>query len=230
MSLPPFLVIEGNIGAGKTTLSTRLSQQFNRRLILEEFEDNPFLPLFYQEPDRYAFPVELFFMAERHKQLQHELANRELFTQGTIADYLFIKTLLFARTSLTQQEFRLFGRLFRAMDAHFPKPDLIVYLRRPIEALQENIARRGRSYEGNIQNDYLLSVERAYLSYFNTLKEIPVVILDVGYTDFAASDSAYGDIVALLTAPHGPGVHRYSVEDQPIFPKEGQDIARTTSW
>ena len=208
MSLPPFLVIEGNIGAGKTTLATRLSGQFNRRLILEEFDDNPFLPLFYREPDRYAFPVELFFMAERHKQLQTELANRDLFTQGTIADYLFIKTLLFARNSLTEQEFQLFGRLFRAMDANFPKPDLIVYLRRPIEALQENIARRGRSYEGNIQNDYLVSVERAYLSYFSTLKDVPVVVLDVGSTDFEASEPAYREIVELLTADYAPGVNR----------------------
>ncbi len=213
MSLPPFLVIEGNIGAGKTTLSTRLSEAFNRRLILEAFDDNPFLPLFYAEPERYAFPVELFFMAERHKQLQHELANRELFTQGTIADYLFIKTLLFARNSLTEEEFQLFGRLFRAMDANFPKPDLIVYLRRPIEALQQNIARRGRSYEGNIQNDYLVSVERAYLSYFNTLKGTPVVVLDVGHTDFAASETAYRRIVDLLTVPYAAGVHHRSLED-----------------
>ncbi len=211
MSLPPFLVIEGNIGAGKTTLSTRLSEAFNRRLILEAFDDNPFLPLFYQEPDRYAFPVELFFMAERHKQLQHELANQELFTQGTIADYLFIKTLLFARNSLTEEEFGLFGRLFRAMDTNFPKPDLIVYLRRPMEALQQNIARRGRSYEGNIQYDYLLSVERAYLSYFNTLKETPVVLLDVGYTDFTTSEISYQQIVDLLTVPYAPGVHRRSI-------------------
>ena len=208
MPLPPFTVIEGNIGAGKTTLAGRLAEQFGRRLILEQFTDNPFLPLFYKDPDRYAFPVELFFMAERHKQLEAELAHRELFTQaGTVADYLFVKTLLFARNSLSEQEFRLFSRLFSVMDAGFPSPDLVVYLHRPVAALQRNIARRGRSFETSIADDYLRSVQAAYFSYFRSVPDLPVVVVDCGETDFT-QDEAYGRVVELLTErAYRPGLH-----------------------
>ena len=208
MTLPPFTVIEGNIGAGKTTLAERLAAQFGRRLILEQFTDNPFLPLFYKDPARYAFPVELFFMAERHKQLEAELAHRELFTQaGTVADYLFVKTLLFARNSLSEQEFRLFHRLFTVMDAGFPEPDLVVYLHRPVAALQHNIRRRGRAYETDISDAYLASVQAAYFRYFRSVPQLPVVVIDVGDTDFTVAE-AYERIVQLLTQhTYGPGMH-----------------------
>ena len=208
MPLPPFTVIEGNIGAGKTTLATRLAEDFDRRLILEQFTDNPFLPLFYQDSDRYAFPVELFFMAERHKQLESELAHRELFTPaGTVADYLFSKTLLFARNSLSEQEFRLFTRLFKVMDAGFPDPDLVVYLHRPIEALQRNIARRGRSFETKISDDYLRSIQRAYFSYFRSMPKLPVVVVDCGDTDFTEL-AHYAALLELLTEhTYAPGLH-----------------------
>ncbi|MBB4078184.1 deoxyadenosine/deoxycytidine kinase [Lewinella aquimaris] len=214
MTLPPFTVIEGNIGAGKTTLATLLAERFNRRLILEEFDDNPFLSLFYRDPERYAFPVELFFMAERHKQLQNELTRPELFTQGTISDYLFIKTLLFARNSLTEQEFRLFGRLFRALDVNFPQPELIVYLHRPVKALQANIARRGRSFERDMKDDYLASVQSAYFSYFRTLRETPVVVLDLGENSFTEDASLFEEIVELITRPHGPGLHTFELRSR----------------
>ncbi len=201
------IAVEGNIGAGKSTLSRKLSQDFNRRLILEEFEDNPFLPLFYADPDRYAFPVELFFMAERHKQLQRELSQSELFTEGIVSDYLFIKTLLFARNSLTDQEFRLFSRLFGVMDAGFPPPDLIVYLHRPVGALQANIARRGRSFETDIKDEYLHSVQAAYFNYFKTQQDIPVLAIDLGDADFVADPSVYRTIVSLLREVYSPGLH-----------------------
>ncbi|WP_406612185.1 deoxynucleoside kinase [Neolewinella lacunae] len=197
-SLPPFLAIEGNIGAGKTTLASRLAADHNRRLILEEFSDNPFLPPFYREPERYAFPVELFFMAERHKQLQSELAQADLFTNGVVADYLFIKTLLFARNSLSEEEFRLFSRLFKVMDAGFPNPDLIVYLHRPVEVLQAHIAKRGRSYEQDISDDYLESVQTAYFSYFRGQKDFPVLVLDLGDQDFTTDEALYQWISGLL--------------------------------
>lgn len=206
MTLPPFVVIEGNIGAGKTTLSRMLAERFNRRLILEEFSDNPFLPLFYREPERYAFPVELFFMAERHRQLEAELTRRELFTQGTIADYLFIKTLLFARNSLGEQEFRLFSRLFRALDTHFPDPDLIVYLHRPVDQLQANIAKRGRSFENNIKDEYLASVQRAYFDYFRTLREVPVLVLNMGALDFAQDATVFHRVMAALERERPAGM------------------------
>lgn len=193
-----FIAIEGNIGAGKTTLANRLASDYNRRLILEEFSDNPFLPPFYREPERYAFPVELFFMAERHKQLQAELAQTDLFTNGVIADYIFVKTLLFARNTLPPEEFRLFSRLFKVMDAGFPNPDLIVYLHRPVEALQANIAKRGRAYEQEMKDEYLKSVQDAYFNYFGTQKEVPVLVLELGYLNFAEDDAVYQRMVEAM--------------------------------
>ncbi len=211
IDLPAFIAIEGNIGAGKTTLSRRLAAEHNRRLILEEFSDNPFLPPFYREPERYAFPVELFFMAERHKQLQAELAQSDLFTNGVIADYIFVKTLLFARNTLPEEEFRLFSRLFKVMDAGFPNPDLIVYLDRPIEALQANIAKRGREYEQAMKDDYLRSVQQAYFNYFGTQQEHPVLILELGTKNFEEDEAVYASMVSLMAASYPVGVTKITV-------------------
>ena len=201
-----FITIEGNIGAGKTTFATRLAAARNHRLILEEFSDNPFLPPFYEEPERYAFPVELFFMAERHKQLQTELTQADLFTNGVVADYLFVKTLLFARNTLAAEEFRLFSRLFRVMDAGFPPPELVVYLDRPVAALQANIVKRGRPYEQAMKDDYLASVRQAYFSYFRTQKDIPVLVLQLGDLDFVADPAVYDRMVELTERPYPPGI------------------------
>jgi deoxyadenosine/deoxycytidine kinase len=204
--LPNFIAIEGNIGAGKTTLATRLAADQNRRLILEEFSDNPFLPPFYREPERYAFPVELFFMAERHKQLQSELAQTDLFSSGVIADYIFVKTLLFARNTLPDEEFRLFSRLFRVMDAGFPNPELIVYLHRPVEALQANIAKRGRDYEQEIKDEYLANVQSAYFNYFGSQKEQAVLVLELGNKSFSDDEDLYQNMVALMQVEYPVGM------------------------
>ncbi len=204
--LPNFIAIEGNIGAGKTTLASRLAADQNRRLILEEFSDNPFLPPFYREPERYAFPVELFFMAERHKQLQSELAQTDLFTNGVIADYIFVKTLLFARNTLPEDEFRLFSRLFKVMDAGFPNPELIVYLHRPVEALQANIAKRGREYEKEIKDEYLASVQAAYFNYFGSQKEQAVLVLELGDKNFSDDEDLYQRMVTLMQAEYPVGM------------------------
>ena len=205
-ALTNFIAIEGNIGAGKTTLANRLATDYNRRLILEEFSDNPFLPPFYREPERYAFPVELFFMAERHKQLQAELAQADLFKNGVIADYIFVKTLLFARNTLPAEEFRLFSRLFKVMDAGFPNPDLIVYLHRPVEALQANIAKRGRDYEQEMKDGYLKSVQEAYFNYFGSQKEIPVLILELGDLNFVEDEMVYERMVEAMGGEWPVGV------------------------
>lgn len=204
----PFIVVEGNIGAGKTTLSTMLSQDFDRRLILEQFSDNPFLPYFYENPDRYAFPVELFFMTERHKQLQEELSQIQLFEQGVIADYLFLKTLLFARHTLKAEEFRLFQRLFNILSTNFPKPDLLLYIHQPVPGLMENIKKRGRTYEQKMDPDYLARIQQAYFDYFRTVSDIPIVILDVQDIDFVANAEHYQLIVQLLNNSFSPGMHQ----------------------
>ena len=215
-SLPEFVVIEGNIGAGKTTFATKLAEATNRRLILESFSDNPFLAPFYEQPERYALPVELFFMTERHKQLSAELARADLFTDGVVADYLFVKTLLFARNTLTEDEYRLFGRIFGTMDAGFPDPDLIVYLHRPLAALRQNIAKRGRAYEQGIETQYLASVERAYHNYFKTQKEVPVLILDLGSRDFVSDRVVYGEMLSAISQKqHLTGVNTVTLSTQP---------------
>lgn len=209
----PFIVIEGNIGAGKTTLSTMLSQDFNRRLILEEFSDNPFLPYFYENPERYAFTVELFFMTERHKQLQAELGQIQLFEQGIISDYLFLKTLLFAKNNLSDEEFRLFQRLFHILNTNFPKPDVLLYLHLPVDGLLLNIRKRGRPYEQNMDANYLLQIQQAYFDYFRSVIDIPVLILDVSHIDFVQQPLHYEAIVQLLSQTYTPGVHHLNGQD-----------------
>ncbi|RLD31693.1 MAG: 2-amino-4-hydroxy-6-hydroxymethyldihydropteridine diphosphokinase, partial [Bacteroidetes bacterium] len=142
-----YIAIEGNIGAGKTSLATMISEQFNGKLILEQFEDNSFLPKFYKEPDKYAFPLEMSFLAERYQQLKDQLTKQDLFRTFTISDYLFIKSLIFAKNNLQADEFALFSTMFTIIDEFLPKPDLLVYLYLDVPGLQRNIKNRGRSYE-----------------------------------------------------------------------------------
>lgn len=205
-----FLIIEGNIGAGKTTLSNLIARDFSYKLLLEEFADNPFLPHFYQNPDRYAFPVELFFMTERHKQLQQELSQRELFQEGIIADYIFFKTLLFARNNLNTEEYRLFQRLFNILNAAFPKPDLLVYLHRPVDQLMENIRKRGRSFEKDIEPQYLQQIQQAYFEFFRSNEQLPVLVIDIEGLDFLNNPPDYHKILDLINRPYQPGLHRAS--------------------
>ncbi|PHN06913.1 deoxynucleoside kinase [Flavilitoribacter nigricans] len=203
-----YIAIEGNIGAGKTTLCHQLAEQFDSRLILEQFTDNPFLPFFYDSPERYAFPVELFFMTERHKQLQELLSQHDLFQKGIIADYFFVKTLLFARNNLNDQEYRLFQRLFNILNASFPKPELLVYLHRPVEELLSNIKRRGRSYEQDISGDYLLNIQNAYFDYFKTNPQLPILILDVEDADWINEAEHYQRLLTEISLDYEPGIHR----------------------
>ncbi|MCA0236115.1 MAG: deoxynucleoside kinase [Bacteroidetes bacterium] len=201
-----FVAIEGNIGVGKTTLCHRLAARFGCALVLEQFTDNPFLPPFYEQPERYAFPVELFFMTERHKQLLEHFGSPDLFTPFTVADYFFVKTLLFAKNNLSEEEFRLFQRLFSVLNATFPKPDLLLYLHRPVDVLLDQIRRRGREIERNISGAYLEDIQNAYLDYLKTETETPVVILELGDADFQRDDQVFQYIVELLHAPHETGV------------------------
>jgi len=206
-----FIAIEGNIGAGKTTLSQMLSEDFGSRLILEEFSDNPFLPMFYENPDRHAFSVELFFMSERYQQIQQTMLEQDLFRQKTIADYFFLKTLLFANTTLKGEEYRLFQRFFNILNANFPKPQLLVYLHRSVEKVIQQIKRRGREYEQEISSDYLLKIQTAYLEYFKVENDIPILILDVEDIDFVNNESHYHIIRDCINRPYNIGTHRISL-------------------
>src|SRR3954470_8777857 len=153
-----YITIEGNIGAGKTTLAHLLAKRLNARLILEEFADNPFLPKFYENPKQYAFPLELFFMAERFKQQKDMLHTTDLFQNITISDYLFTKCLLFAKVNLPEEEFRLYQKFYDIINPQIPKPDILIYLHVPVSQLQKNIRKRNRSYEQSIPDEYLFDL------------------------------------------------------------------------
>lgn len=178
-----FITIEGNIGAGKTTLAHLLSEHFNARLILEEFADNPFLPKFYENPGQYAFPVELFFMAERFKQLKELIHTKDLFQTITISDYLFTKCLLFAKVNLPDDEFRLYQRLFDIIHQQLIQPDLLIYLHAPISKLQQNIKKRNRIYEQQIPDDYLFNLQETYTHYIKQ-HDIKTLFVDTSNADF----------------------------------------------
>lgn len=208
-----FLAIEGNIGAGKTTLSQKLATELGGKLILEQFTDNPFLPVFYDNPERYAFPVELFFLTERHKQLQQSLGQIDLFQEQIIADYFFIKTLLFAKNNLQEEEYRLFQNLFHILNANFPKPDLLVYLHRPVEQLLKNIHQRGREFEQDIAPAYLEKVQKAYFEYFRVEEQLPILIIELEDADFINSLENYSKLKQLLTQVYDKGVHRRLLND-----------------
>lgn len=208
-----FIAIEGNIGAGKTTLCKKLAEDFQGRLILEQFADNPFLPFFYENSERYAFPVELFFMTERHKQLQELLPQQELFSQFIISDYFFIKTLLFAKNSLNEEEYRLFTRLFHILNNNFPKPEIIVYLHRSVDQLLQNIKKRGRSYEQDISPEYLQQIQDVYFEYFRTDNSIPILIINVEGLDYVKNEEDYQKVVSCIQKTYQPGLHQISFSE-----------------
>jgi len=203
-----YIAIEGNIGAGKTTLSTRLAEQFNARLILEQFEDNSFLPKFYEDPERYAFPLELSFLADRYQQLKNQLGSHDMFHPITIADYFIHKSLIFARKTLNDQEFALYSRLFAIIDNVLPKPDLLVYLYLDIGRLQQNIRNRGRSYEQNIQDDYLKKIQEGYFDYIRQQQGLRILLIDTNQLDFVAHEGDYDKLVNLIMQDYPVGVHR----------------------
>jgi deoxyadenosine/deoxycytidine kinase len=206
-----FIAIEGNIGAGKTTFCEMLAQDFNCRLILEQFTDNPFLPLFYDNPERYAFQVELFFMSERHKQLQDAFSNADLFTPLSIADYFFIKTQLFAKNNLKDEEFRLFSRMFEVLNSTFPKPEILIYLHRSVDDLLKNIKKRGRQYETDISAAYLTEIQNVYFEYFKVEKNLPIVVVDIEGVDFLKDTKKYQTIISLIEKKYPNGLHRFTL-------------------
>lgn len=201
-----FVTIEGNIGAGKTTLAHLLSKHFNARLILEEFADNPFLPKFYENPGQYAFPLELFFMAERYKQLKDLLQTKDMFQNITISDYLFTKCLLFAKVNLPDEEFRLYQKLFEIINPQIIQPDIVIYLHTPVKKLQENIKKRNRDYEQSIPNEYLFTLQETYTQYIKQ-HNIKTLFVDAGNADFLGNEEHMKVILDALDKEYEDGQH-----------------------
>lgn len=201
-----FLTIEGNIGAGKTTLATLLSNALNSRLILEEFADNPFLPKFYENPRQYAFPLELFFMAERYKQLKELIQTKDIFQSITITDYLFTKCLLFAKVNLPTEEFMLFQKLFDIINPQIIKPDLLIYLHCSVNKLQENIKKRNRNFEQSISAEYLFTLQETYIQYIKQ-HNIKTLFIDVTNADFVNNELHLSCILDALNNDYEEGQH-----------------------
>ena len=207
-----FVVIEGNIGVGKTTLATMLAKDYNARLVLENFRENPFLPKFYKDPEKHAFPLELFFMAERYHQLKKQ-KEQDLFQPISIADYFFVKSKLFAQNNLQKDEQQLFNSLFNIMSSSLPKPDLLVYLYADVSRLQTNIKKRGRSFEQKITNEYLQNIQDRYLDYLRKQTYFPVLLLDISNVDFKEDKKVYEAISALLDKTYGLGVRQFNLAE-----------------
>ncbi|HRI20297.1 MAG TPA: deoxynucleoside kinase [Panacibacter sp.] len=205
-----FITVEGNIGAGKTTLSHLLSRKLNARLILEEFADNPFLPKFYENQQQYAFPLELFFMAERFKQLKDLLRTKDMFQSVTVSDYLFTKCLLFAKVNLPEEEFRLYQKLYDIMHQQLIYPDILIYLHAPVQQLKQNIKKRNRPYEQAIQDDYLFNLQETYTSYIKQ-HHIKTIFIDAGNADFLDNEKHLQVVLDALDSNLGDGQHYFTL-------------------
>ncbi len=206
-----YIAIEGTIGAGKTTLATRISNDFNGKLVLEEFEGdkNPFLPKFYKEPEKYSFQLEMTFLALRYQQLKDKLGALDLFHDFIISDYYVAKSLIFSRNNLQEDEYQLFSRFFNIIFSDMPKPELLVYLYCDVDRLQANIHKRGRSYEQEISDEYLADIQQGYLNFLNQQQgNMRILLLDTTRMDFVASESDYRRIIEAIDQPYDIGLHR----------------------
>ncbi len=190
-----YIAIEGNIGSGKTSLAKRIGDDFNAKLVLERFADNPFLPKFYADKDRYAFPLEMSFLADRYHQLTDGLGQFDLFKNFIVSDYFIFKSLIFAQVTLPKEEYSLYRKMFDIMYKEIAKPDVYVYLYQNTERLIENIKLRGREYEQNIQADYLDKIHKGYLSFIKSKDEINPLIIDVSELDFVNNEEDYRKVL-----------------------------------
>jgi deoxyguanosine kinase len=204
-----YVVIEGNIGAGKTTLAEKIAGQFNARLILERFAENPFLPKFYEEPDKYSFQLELSFLASRYKQLNEELRPGNLFSTFTVADYYFMKSLVFASATLRGDEYNLYVQIFYIIYGSLPKPDIYVYLHLDTGRLLQNIKKRGREYERSITRDYLRKIQESYFSFFRQNPGNRYLVIDINGIDFVKNSEHYDHIIeTIFSKQHPQGLNK----------------------
>ena len=209
-----YIAIEGTIGAGKTTLATRIANDFNGKLVLEEFEGdkNPFLPKFYKEPEKYSFQLEMTFLALRFQQLKDKLGALDLFHDFIISDYYVAKSLIFSRNNLQEDEYQLFARFFNIIFSDMPKPELLVYLYSDVARLQANIHKRGRSYEQEITDNYLADIQQGYLNFLHQQQgNMRILLLDTSRMDFVANESDYQHIINVIDRPYDIGLHRVAL-------------------
>jgi deoxyguanosine kinase len=204
----PYIAIEGNIGTGKTSLVKLLAEEYDAHSFFEEFSENPFLPKFYEDPKKHAFPLELSFLAERYHQLKNELNTHDIFHKTIISDYYFVKSLIFAQINLPVDEFNLYKNLFDIILQKLPKPNLLVYLYSEVTRLQENIKGRGRVYENAISDSYLEQIHLGYFNFLNQQKDFPALIIDVTNLDFVNQNSDFDKILVYLNKSYTKGVHR----------------------
>lgn len=203
-----YVTVEGSIGAGKTTLVEKLSQDMNAEAIYERFAENPFLEKFYKNPEQYAFPLEITFLMDRHQQLKSYLSTRNLFTDFVIGDYFIDKCLLFAKNNLANDEYLLFKNVFDAVASNLPKPDLMIYLYTTPDKLLKQIAKRNRSFEKDITAEYLSDIQEKYITYFKENQNIPILFIDTENIDFVENNSDYQAIKQLIMQTHTKGIHR----------------------
>ncbi|MCD6598284.1 MAG: deoxynucleoside kinase [Bacteroidales bacterium] len=208
-----YIVIEGSIGVGKTSLATKIAKDYNAKLVLEQFAENPFLPKFYKDPDRFSFPLELSFLADRYQQLKKEMINPDLFYSFIIADYYFMKSLIFAGRTLEDDEYNLYRQLFLIIYESIPRPDLYVYLQVDTNKLLENIKKRGRDYEQNITADYLNRIQKGYFEFFSQNPNLRFLIIDVNELDFVSNQNDYQRLLdTIFSFPCNLGMNRVKIE------------------
>jgi deoxyadenosine/deoxycytidine kinase/7,8-dihydro-6-hydroxymethylpterin-pyrophosphokinase len=186
-----YIAIEGNIGAGKTSLASRIANDFNAKLILERFKDNPFLPKFYEDQRRYAFPLEMSFLADRYQQLLEDIKQFDLFKDFVIADYDVFKSLIFAKVTLQVEEYELYKKLFHIMHKELPRPDVYIYLYQNTDRLLENIMKRGREYEKSIEGSYLAKINEGYLEFIKNQHTNTIKVIDISGMDFISNRKDY---------------------------------------
>lgn len=206
------IAIEGNIGAGKTTLACLLSEAYNGRLILEEYADNPYLPKFYENPEKFALQLETSFLLDRYKQLSSILSEPNIFKNFVIADYMLAKSLLFAKINLSAGDYKLYSTFYNVIEKKIPKPEIIFYLHGTTDQLKKNIVKRGRSYEQTINKFYLGKIERIYFEYFKQNPQLKVVVIDVNGKNWVSDMYAYENLLKVFEKEYKTGINYVGLE------------------
>lgn len=201
-----YIAIEGVIGAGKTTIAKYLAEYFETKLLLEEFEDNPFLAKFYEEKEKYSFPLELAFLASRYHQVKNVIEKRDLFQDNIVSDFVLYKSLVFASINLKGDELDLYKKLFQIMFQQIPIPDLTIYIYHTIDSLRKNIVQRGRDYEMNIEDNYLEQLNANYLSYFKQLSQHRIVIINGNEYDIIEKPENSAKLLQLVNTEFPLGI------------------------